>query len=179
MKKTKFNLGWTVHEGGGGSLNLLSTVEKLSKEVILPHDASIEKERNPKEPDGSGNGFFREETVHYTKEFELNPSDSGKNVWLEFEGIYQNSFVYINNSFAGQCPYGYSNFYVDATKYVHFDRKNNIKVVVKNGVPSGRWYTGGGIYRDVNLMIADRMHLVPDGIHLKTLDLEEKFAVVE
>lgn len=50
--------------------------------------------------------------------------------------------------------------------------------MVKNGVPSGRWYTGGGIYRDVNLMISDRMHLIPDGIHLSCVDLEEGQAVI-
>ena len=179
MKKIRFNDNWIFHEGGGSALAALAGGDgAVTKEVTLPHDASIEKERNPKEPNGSGNGFFREETIHYTKEFTLDAKDAGKNVWLEFEGVYQNAFVYINHSFAGKCPYGYGNFYIDATKYVHFDKKNDLKVIVKNGVPSGRWYTGGGIYRDVNLMVADRLHLVPDGIHLAAAQVEEVLAVV-
>lgn len=177
MKKVKFNDNWIFHEGGGSALAALAGGATVSKEVTLPHDASVEKERNPQE-DGSGNGYFREETIHYTKEFSLDAADVDKNIWLEFEGVYQNAYVYINNAFAGKCPYGYGNFYIDATKYVHFDKKNNIKVVVKNGVPSGRWYTGGGIYRDVNLMIADRMHLIPDGAHLAVVDVEEAQAAV-
>jgi beta-galactosidase len=178
MRKIKFNDGWVFHEGGGGSLSALMGGGADSREVRLPHDASIEKVRNPEEPNGSGNGFFREETIHYTKEFDLCAEDAGKNIWLEFEGVYQNAFVYINHAYAGKCPYGYGNFYIDATKYVRFDKKNEVKVLVKNGVPSGRWYTGNGIYRDVNLMIADRMHLVPEGIHLAAVDVEEGMAVV-
>ena len=105
----------------------------------------------------------------YTKTFSMNADDKDKNVYLEFEGVYQNAFVYVNNSFAGKCPYGYSNFYVDITKYLNYNEPNALKVVVKNGVPSGRWYTGGGIYRDVNLMIADRLHLAPDSVQLAAL----------
>lgn len=178
MQKQKFNDNWIFREGGGSSLEALMGGEKTVKTVTLPHDASIGKERNPEEPNGSGNGFFREENYNYTKEFELDPKDAGKNIYLEFEGVYQNAFVYINHAFAGKCPYGYSNFYIDATKYVRFDRKNEIKVIVKNGVPSGRWYTGGGIYRDVNLMIADRLHLAADSVHLAAVDVEEDQAVI-
>lgn len=178
MKKIKFNDGWIFHEGGGSSLEALMGPGAVTKQVTLPHDASVEKGRNPQEPNGSGNGFFREETIHYTKEFELDKEAADKNIWIEFEGVYQNAFVYINNSFAGKCPYGYGNFYIDATKYVHFDKKNTIKVVVKNGVPSGRWYTGGGIYRDVNLMIANRLHLACDSVHLAAVEAEEELAVI-
>lgn len=146
--------------------------------VTLPHDASIGRERNPEEPNGSGNGFFREESYVYTKTFSMNADGKDKNVYLEFEGVYQNAFVYVNNSFAGKCPYGYSNFYVDITKYLNYNEPNALKVVVKNGVPSGRWYTGGGIYRDVNLMIAGRLHLVPDSVQLAAIEVEDDQAII-
>ena len=149
-----------------------------AKQVTLPHDASIGRERNPEEPNGSGNGFFREESYVYTKTFSMNADDKDKNVYLEFEGVYQNAFVYVNNSFAGKCPYGYSNFYVDITKYLNYNEPNALKVVVKNGVPSGRWYTGGGIYRDVNLMIADRLHLAPDSVQLAAIEVEDDQAII-
>ena len=96
-----------------GSGSALQTMEDGNPEetvVTLPHDASILRPRDPKEAGGSGNGFFREENYHYIKEFQLPAEDAGKCVWLEFEGIYQNAFVYINNSFAGKNPYGYGNF---------------------------------------------------------------------
>ena len=179
MKKISFNGNWVYHEGGGGALqSLMGGGRDTGKPVTLPHDASVGKPRDSQEENGSGNGFFVEENCNYTKEFVLKEEDKDKNIWLEFEGVYQNAFVYINNSYAGKCPYGYGNFYIDATRYVKFGEKNQIKVIVKNGVPSGRWYTGGGIYRDVKLMIADRLHLAPDGIHLACVDLEEGLAVV-
>lgn len=178
MRKTSFNDGWIFHEGGGEALAGLLGTTSISKGVTLPHDASIEKNRCAEEPNGSGNGFFKEENCHYTKEFTLNKHDVGKTVWIEFEGVYQNTYVYINNSFAGQCPYGYGNFFIDATKYMNFDKKNTIKVIVKNGIPSGRWYTGGGIYRNVNLLVAERLHVVPDGVHLAAIDIEKDQAVV-
>ena len=173
MKKIRFNGNWVYHEGGGGALqSLMGGGQDTGKPVTLPHDASVGKPRDSQEENGSGNGFFVEENCNYTKEFVLKEEDKDKNIWLEFEGVYQNAFVYINNSYAGKCPYGYGNFYIDATRYVKFGEKNQIKVIVKNGVPSGRWYTGGGIYRDEKLMIADRRHLEPDGIHLACVDVE-------
>lgn len=179
MIKTRFNQDWVFHLGAGGSLqSLVGGGSNAEQSVILPHDASIGRPRNPQEPNGSGNGFFREENYHYTKTFSLNPEEAGKNVWLEFEGIYQNAFVYINGAFAGKCPYGYGNYYIDMTNLVRFDAPNRIQVTIKNEGASGRWYTGGGIYRDVNLMVADRLHLIPDGIHLRTMEADEEQAVI-
>ena len=178
MKKQKFNQNWIFTIGSGSSLDALAGGNNTAKQVTLPHDASIGRERNPEEPNGSGNGFFREESYVYTKTFSMNADDKDKNVDLEFEGVYQNAFVYVNNSFAGKCPYGYSNFYVDITKYLNYNEPNALKVVVKNGVPSGRWYTGGGIYRDVNLMIAGRLHLVPDSVQLAAIEVEDDQAII-
>ena len=178
MKKQKFNQDWIFTIGSGSSLDALAGGNNTAKQVTLPHDASIGRERNPEEPNGSGNGFFREESYVYTKTFSMNADDKDKNVYLEVEGVYQNAFVYVNNSFAGKCPYGYSNFYVDITKYLNYNEPNALKVVVKNGVPSGRWYTGGGIYRDVNLMIADRLHLAPDSVQLAAIEVEDDQAII-
>ena len=178
MKKQKFNQDWIFTIGSGSSLDALAGGNNTAKQVTLPRDASIGRERNPEEPNGSGNGFFREESYVYTKTFSMNADDKDKNVYLEFEGVYQNAFVYVNNSFAGKCPYGYSNFYVDITKYLNYNEPNALKVVVKNGVPSGRWYTGGGIYRDVNLMIADRLHLAPDSVQLAAIEVEDDQAII-
>ncbi len=178
MIRKSFNHDWTFQIGSAGSFALLTGGPSGAKKVTLPHDASIGRERNPEEPNGSGNGFFREENYVYTKEFDLDAELKDKNVWIEFEGIYQNASVYVNNAFVGSHPYGYGNVCYDLTKYVKFGGKNQIRVQVKNGVPSGRWYTGGGIYRDVSLMIADRLHIVPDGVRLATTELDGEYATV-
>lgn len=146
--------------------------------VTVPHDAEIGRPRDPQAPGGSSNGFFCAENCCYEKKFTLDTADADKNIWIEFEGVYHNSYIYINGAFAARQPYGYSRFFVDATRYVRLGTDNTIRVVVKNGVASGRWYTGGGIYRDVHILIADRLHYRPEGIRLTTEEIEEDLAVV-
>lgn len=180
MVKRNFNKDWIFRRGSSEALaEVLAGGAADERRITLPHDASIEISRDPLAAGGSGNGYFQEGNYQYTKVFYLEPEDSDKNIWFEFEGVYQNAFVYINNSYAGKCPYGYGNFFIDATNYVLYGQKNTIRVVVKNDVPSGRWYTGGGIYRNVNLMVADRLHLIKDGIHLTVVNVEEELAVVQ
>lgn len=120
-----------------------------------------------------------ESNCNYTKDFFVSAEDAVKVTWLEFEGVYQNAFVYLNNAFVGKHPYGYGNFYLDITKFQKYGGMNHLQVVVKNGLQSGRWYTGSGIYHDVNIMTGKRSHFIPDGIHLTTLDLEASQAVLQ
>ena len=179
MIKTKFNDNWQFSYGSGGALaSILGGGGEPPKPVTLPHDASVLLPRDANEPGGAGNGYFREKNCHYIKKFTPAPEDSDKVFIIEFEGVYQNAYVYINGSFAVCHPYGYSAFFVDVTKYLKFGQENEIKVIVKNEVPSGRWYTGTGIYRDVNLIVADRLHIAPDGVRVAAVDIDEERAVI-
>ena len=164
MVKQKFNNDWSFEVTDGSALSALINPQSRSIKVNLPYDASAHAVRDPQEPSGVGNGYFHEDNYVYKKTFVITSEDRGKAVWFEFEGVYQNAFVYINNAYAGKCPYGYGNFYINATNYIKPGEANEIKVLVRNGVPSGRWYTGGGIYRDVNLMTAPLLHFACDGI---------------
>ncbi|MCD7817728.1 MAG: DUF4982 domain-containing protein [Lachnospiraceae bacterium] len=179
MKKRLFNENWVCSAGSGSALaSLLGSVGNQGTPVTLPHDAVIHTKRVKDDPIGNGMGFYRGETIHYTKDFYLPEEAKGKEVWLEFEGIYQNAYVYINNSFAARCTYGYGNYFINATALLDRGGRNQIKVVVKNGLPSGRWYTGGGIYRDVQMWLGDPLHIACCGVRICTLDLEEDQAVV-
>ncbi len=177
MIKQKFNDNWFFDYGTGETVAMQGGAPDVRKKVTLPHDASIALPRvnNPAE---RGNGYFVEKNCYYEKKFTIEREFENSSVWFEFEGVYQNSFVYINHDFAGKCPYGYSNFYIDATKFIRFGEENTIKVIIKNEVPSGRWYTGCGIYRDVNLMIADRLHIAADGVRLTTIDADDTLAAI-
>jgi len=179
MQKRTFHQGWTIEVGDGGSLSALLGGGPTPKAVVLPHDHLVEIPRNPQEPNGPGNGYFHEEDVVYKAVLDLGVEAAGKRVWIEFESVYQNAFVYVNGAFAGKCAYGYSNFYLDITRFVKAGKPNEVKVIVKNGVPSGRWYTGGGIYRDVNIMIADPVHIAPDGVFVHMEDISEDLAAVD
>ena len=178
MRKVKFNDGWSFVKGSGSALASLMGGGAEPVPVTLPHDAGISTLRSPEAEGGAGNGYFREETCHYLKTFPVDAADADKLFILEFEGVYQNAFVYVNGSFAAQHPYGYAGFYVDITKFLNFGGDNRIKVVVKNGVPSGRWYTGCGIYRDVSLMVSDRLHILPDGARVAAVDVEDGLAAI-
>lgn len=179
MKKQLFNQGWTVKPADASSLTaLFGGPATPPKPVTLPHDYLVEIPRDPNEPNGPGNGFFHEIDMEYKTTLNLDESAAGKRIWLEFEAVYQNSFVYVNGAFAGKCAYGYSNFYLDITDYVKIGQPNTVKVIVKDGVPSGRWYTGGGIYRDVNLMITDPLHIAPDGVFVKTENVDDGMAEI-
>ena len=88
-----------------------------------------------------------------------------------------NCSVFVNNCLAGQHVNGYTPFILDISKFVHIG-ENKLKVVVRNGVPSSRWYTGTGIYRDVNLYQGKEIHISPNGVRLTTLQAETDLAVV-
>ena len=111
MKKQKFNQNWIFTIGSGSSLDALAGGNNTAKQVTLPHDASIGRERNPEEPNGSGNGFFREESYVYTKTFSMNADDKDKTVYLEFEGVYRGRNLqrcksddcWSSSSCSGQC----------------------------------------------------------------------------
>ena len=152
----------------------------VPQEVRLPHDASILMARDPDHALGNGNGFFRQINCNYTKSFTLPREDEGKKHWLYFGGIYQNAWIYINGAFAGKHDYGYGGFYLDITPFVTFgkEHENFIKVVVKNGLDSGRWYTGTGIYRKAELLVSGRTHFDVHGIELETAELEPELASI-
>lgn len=178
MVKQKFNKNWYFKYGTGSCFQNFTGETETVQKVQLPHDASIHLLRMADDVYGSGNGFFAERNCVYEKKFAVSCEDKSKNIWFEFEAVYQNSSVYINNSYAGKCPYGYGNFYIDATKFIKFGEENIIRVVVKNEVPSGRWYTGGGIYRDVNIMIANRLHIEADGVRISVAERDRNMAVL-
>ena len=130
MQKQKFNQGWTLEIGDGVAFSALFGGGAVTKPVTPPHDHLVEIPRNPQEPNGPGNGYFHEENILYKTSLNLAPENEGKRIWIEFEGVYQNAFIYVNDAFAGKCAYGYSNFYLDITRFVHAGQPNEIKVIV-------------------------------------------------
>lgn len=177
MKRYLFNEGWLFQNSSGSSLSALMGVQPETVPVTLPHDAVIVTERVD-DPAYGSLGYFKGKNLCYTKTFSLPEDWAGKNVWVEFEGIYQMASVYLNNAYVGFCPYGYGNYYMDLTPYLQAG-ENTMKVVVKNAPPSGRWYTGGGIYRDVQLYVGNALHVACEGTRVSTEDVDEGLAVLQ
>lgn len=169
MEKISLNQKWIFKKSG----------EETGTQVTLPHDAMILEERVPSTKNGSNTGFYPGGTYTYTRELFVPESWCKKEVILEFEGVYANSFVYINGVYAGNHPYGYSNFYVNCEDLLRYDQTNIISVIAKTGMEkTSRWYTGSGIYRDVWLYVGDTAHIAINGIKITTPDIEDDLATI-
>lgn len=160
MKKYKINMDWTFWKDG----------EEIKKALNLPHDAMLEETRRPDLPKGSGSGFFPGGKYWYEKVIFGCEEYRDQTVLIEFEGIYMNSTVLLNGKIVGEHVYGYTNFYVDLTGKLIIGKENVLTVIADNSQqPNSRWYSGSGIYRDVNLYIGHKEHILPDGIKVKTV----------
>ncbi len=163
MRKTIFNDNWTVFKEGDVS---------TKKAVTLPHDAMMDEERKEENPGGVHTAWFAGGDYIYEKAFTVPLSDSNKKIVFEFEGAYRNAEVSINGQKAGQRPYGYTNFYVDASAFLEYGKENKIEVVCRNSEqPNSRWYSGSGLYRPVNMYALPEKHILINGIKIKCLEV--------
>lgn len=163
MIKLKFNDDWSFYKIGE---------EKNSQKITIPHDAMLSEERIPSSAGGSHIGWFEGNDYVYEKSFILE-NHLNQIIIFEFEGIYHNAEVYINDEIVATHHYGYTNFYVQPDNLL-FNSKNIMKVIVKNSdQPNSRWYSGTGIYRNVNMYIVPEKHILMNGIKIKTINYNE------
>ncbi len=180
MIRENFNQDWQFLKGGSGASASAFMGNDEVHMVHLPHDAMIHEERTPDVESGAQTGFYPGGEYIYQKSLQAPEEWIEKKVFLEFEGIYQTAMVYINGALAAKSLYGYSSLYVEMNPWLHFGTENRIKVIANNStVPNSRWYTGSGIYRNVKLMIGDRIHVPADGVRITTLNADSESAIVE
>lgn len=174
----KFNDNWKFWIEGD-SFALVWNIPDIAREVTLPHDAMIEKPAHEESLNGGNTGYRDGDVYNYVKLFQAPEEYKDKTVMLKFEGVYMNAFVYVNGQLAGKNPFGYTTFYVPLNNFLRFGQENEIRVQVRNGaMTNSRWYSGGGIYRDVYLLVSDLVHIVPEGVQVKTESADEEYAVL-
>lgn len=162
MQKQSFDTDWEFHEQSGFVPMLMGVPGQV---VDLPHDTMILKPRTASNPSGSHGGYFPGGIATYTKKFIAPENWRGQSVQLEFEGLYMNAEVSINNQLLHLQPYGYTSFVVDITPYLVYSAENSVRVVAKNTAQvNSRWYSGTGIYRHVWLRTGSVLHVKPWGI---------------
>ena len=167
MKKYDLNQDWQLSRPG-------IIFEKFgdgpaATTVHLPHDAMILQDRNPDSPNGPDAAWYDGTTLHYTKALEVPQDWRGKSVRLEFEGIAQNAMIFVDDQFAGKCPYAYSDAKFEIGSLLNYGATSQIKVVVKTGMQQcSRWYSGTGIIRPAWLWIGGDTLLSPDGVRMTT-----------
>ncbi|MBB3188133.1 glycoside hydrolase family 2 TIM barrel-domain containing protein [Microbacter margulisiae] len=175
-----FDEGWRFHLGD--TLNAQSPTfnDAMWRKLDLPHDWSIEGRFDRNSPAGAGGGYLNGGLGWYRKTFTLSPSQKGKKVFIDFDGVYRNSTVWINGHELGFRPYGYISFRYDLTPYLHWDKPNVIAVKVDNSQqPNSRWYSGSGIYRNVHLVFTHQDRFAHWGIYVTTPEVSQAKATVK
>lgn len=179
MIRKKINRDWQFAKGSTSMMSAFMGGPKFEA-VNLPHDAMVHEERTPDTANGTQTGYWPGGLYTYVKKMDIPMEWKDKTVLIEFEGVYATAMVYINGELAGSNLYGYSNFYVALDKYLKYGEENEIRVVADNGAEkNSRWYSGSGIYRNVNLLVGSRIHIPADGVRIITLDVSKDSAVVE
>ena len=135
------------------------------RRLNLPHDWAIEGDFLVSNPSGASGGALPGGIGWYRKKFEVRGLKDDK-LYIEFDGVYMNSIVYVNGQKVGCRPYGYSSFEYDITPYVH-EGDNVVAVRVDNSdQPNSRWYSGCGIYRHVWLTKTHPIHVKHWGVYV-------------
>ena len=129
--------------------------------LSLPHDWSIEGDFSLDNPSTPGGGALPGGIGWYRKTFTLPETDRGKVVYVDFDGVYRNSEVWINGHSLGFRPNGYVSFRYDLTPYLRYGSQPNVIVVKADNSeqPNSRWYSGSGIYRNVWLVKVNPVHV--------------------
>jgi len=165
-----FDHGWRFHLGDVPGAKEVPFDDTTWRTLDLPHDWSIEGEFSEQNPAGVAGGALPGGVGWYRKTFTVPAADSGKVVFVEFDGVYRNSEVWINGQYLGKRPYGYSSFQYELTPHLHYGAARNVIAVrVDNSQqPNSRWYSGSGIYRHVRLVTSDPMHVAQWGTYITT-----------
>ena len=135
--------------------------------VDVPHDWSVKQNASPEL--ASCTGFLPGGIAWYRKNITIPEVKKGEKVYVYFEGVYNNSEVFINGKWLGKRPNGYISFMYELTPYIKWGEENSIAVRVDHSNDAdSRWYTGSGIYRDVYLVYANPIHINQWGVNYQT-----------
>jgi beta-galactosidase len=171
--------GWKFLLGDPSGAEAPSFADTAWRAVNLPHDWSIEGRLDANNPTGSGGGFFPAGVGWYRKTFSAPADWHGKQVSVEFDGVYKDATVYLNGHELGTHPYGYTSFTFDLTPDLNFAGPNVLAVRVDNSAqPNSRWYSGSGIYRHVRVVVTDPTHVAHWGVFVTTAKVSGESAVV-
>lgn len=184
------NCGWQFHRGDVKNISELKSTQGGDDVVNLPHDFLIGQDwvapDASERPDNSDAGSnvrsrlsprgFKEMGIGWYR-YELTPKAEwkGKRIVLDFQGIMLVGDVYLNGKRIGGTDYGYLGFDIDLSKLLKWGQVNEIIVKADTGKPNNsRWYTGGGLFRDVNLIVTDKnLYFLRHPLFIRTVNNKE------
>ena len=172
MQKQNMDRAWRF---GPGLLNQYAAVmgQDTDVPVNLPHDYMLAGDVTPDAPAGPAGGYYTAGVAHYRKMLKIPAEWESEQVYLRFDGVMMNATVEVNGAKAALHHYGYSPFTIDITPYLYFGQDNSVTVTVNPSMqPNSRWYSGAGIFRQVELLHGPAVHIESDGIFAYTKRIE-------
>ena len=158
-----FNFDWKFYKGEVTNGQDPGFNDTEWRKLDLPHDWSIEANFN--KSNASSTGYLPGGIGWYRKSFIIPANEKNRKVFISFDGIYNNSEVWINGTLLGKRPNGYISFQYDMTPYIKPGKENLIAVRVDHSkFADSRWYTGSGIYRNVKLIFTSPVHIKKWGV---------------
>ena len=166
-ERVNFDDDWLFCLADSASMSAPGYQDGSWRRLNLPHDWSIESDFLVSAPAGSGGGALPGGVGWYRKHFTCQ-KETGKRYYIQFDGVYQNSTVYLNGKALGTRPYGFISFEYELTDLL-IDGENVLAVRVDNGQqPNCRWYSGSGIYRHVHLLTTSNVHVAQWGSFVRS-----------
>lgn len=164
-----FDSGWKFFQGAAPGAEVSNYDDAAWILVNLPHDWSIAGPFSETNKTGGAGAFLPGGVAWYRKHFSLPGKLSDQRVFIEFDGVMQNSDVWINGFHLGHRPNGYVGFRYELAAHLDFGGHNLLAVRADTSAqPASRWYSGGGIYRHVRLVVTDPIHIGWDGVFVTT-----------
>lgn len=185
---------WMFHEGRLTDAQSSESDKAGWEKVDVPHDWRIHDKYN--KDNRRESGYLPKGIGWYRKQLDIKPNYSGYRIYVSFDGVFRNCTVWVNGKKAGSHLSGYTGFVLDITKLVNFHSTKNILAVLVDNVDNnklvkphpqseygpgheGWWYEGYGIYRHVNLIITNPVHVSSWGTFVHTEKVSRKGAVIK
>jgi len=160
-----FNFGWKFKLGETKGAEQPRYDDAAWQSLDLPYDYQLNMPWV--ETANRARGFKEMSGAWFRKTF--TPDEAWKNysqVLLDFEGLMYYGDVYLNGRKIGSTEYGYCGFDCDITRLLRYGEPNVVAVYTNTGTDGGsRWYTGGGINRNVRLVLKSEFSLARHGIY--------------
>ncbi len=162
-----WNFDWLFLLGNPENAQTAELNDSQWRKLDLPHDFQFEQ---PWQEDAGGaRGFKPMCDGWYRKHFQAPESWKGKRVVIDFEGVMYYCDVYVNGEKVASNEYGYTGFEAEVSRQLKYGQDNVVAVYASTGKTNGsRWYTGGGIFRNVHLRLQNPTHIARHGIYVAT-----------
>lgn len=171
------NDNWKFTKGDPKNAQAIDFNDADWRTVNIPHDWAIEGPFDAMLPANTGKLPWKG-VGWYRKQFSFESGFDGKQIYIQFDGVMAFPKVYVNGKLAGEWDYGYNSFYLDITDLVNFEGENTIAVRVDTREFDSRWYPGAGIYRKVQIIVTNPVHLEHWGTYIQTPSVTDDSALI-